>query len=59
MGGHCLTDKIKGKTVTRYVRQSVVPEAMKMSQRCQKLWKLLRQLSQVNWQILKQKAEKS
>lgn len=57
MSGYCLTGKVKGKTVTRYVRKNVVPEAKAMSAKCQKLWKLLRALSEVNWEILKQKAE--
>lgn len=57
MGGHCLTDKVKGKTVTRYVRKSVAAEAIQMTRKTQKLWKLLRKLSGVNWEILKQKSQ--
>lgn len=57
MSGYCLTEKVKGKTVTRYVRKSIAPEAKAMSARCQKLWKLLRKLSSVNWEILKHGAE--
>jgi len=56
MSGYCLTDKVHGKTVTRYVRKSVVTEAQHMSAECQKLWKLLRALSRINWEILKEKA---
>jgi hypothetical protein len=57
MSGYCLTDKVHGKTVTRYVRKSVAAEAIKMTQQTQKLWKLLRKLSGVNWEILKQKSQ--
>jgi hypothetical protein len=56
MSGYCLTDKIKGKTVTRYVRKSVVAEAQRMTFECQKLWKRLRSLSQIHWELLKLKA---
>jgi len=56
MGGHCLTDKVKSVTVTRYLRKSVVDEARRMTRQTQRLWKLLRALSRVNWEILKHKA---
>jgi hypothetical protein len=56
MGGWCLTDKVAGKTVTRYVRKSVIADAQRMSRNCQRLWKLLRQLSRVNWQLLQEKS---
>ncbi len=57
MSGYCLTDKVHGKTVTRYVRKSVANEAIRMTGQTQKLWKLLRKLSGINWEILKQKSE--
>jgi len=57
MSGYCLTDKVHGKTVTRYVRKSVATEAIQMTRRTQKLWKLLRKLSGINWDILKQKSD--
>lgn len=53
MGGWCLTDKVGGKTVTRYVRKSIVTEAQRMSRNCQQVWKWLRQLSRVNWELLR------
>lgn len=56
MSGWCLTDKVAGKTVTRYVRQCIVADAQRMSRNCQHLWKLVRQLSRVNWQILQEKS---
>jgi hypothetical protein len=52
MRGHNLTTKLAGKTVTRYLRKDLVPQARAMSQRYRKLWRLLTQLSQVNWQLL-------
>jgi len=52
MTGHNLTTKVKGKTVTLYVRKSSVPMALEMSKRYQKLWTLIQALSKVNWEIL-------
>ena len=52
MRGHNLTTKVAGKTVTRYVRSELVPQAREMIRRYQKLWRLLLQLSKVNWQLL-------
>ena len=52
MRGHNLTTKVAGKTVTRYVRSEFVPQAREMIRRYQKLWRLLLQLSRVNWQLL-------
>jgi hypothetical protein len=56
MSGYCLTDKIKGKTVTRYVRKSIVVEAQRMTAECQQLWKRLRALSRIHWELLQLKA---
>lgn len=56
MGGWCLTDKVGGKTLTRYVRKSIVTEAQRMSRNCQQVWKWLRQLSRVNWELLRDSA---
>ena len=52
MTGHNLTTKVKGKTVTLYVRKSIVPVALEMSKQYKKLWTLLQALSKVNWEIL-------
>jgi hypothetical protein len=52
MTGHSLTTKVKGKTVTLYVRKSMVPMALEMSKRYQKLWTLIQALSKVNWEVL-------
>jgi len=52
MTGHGLTTKVKGKTVTLYVRKDIVPKALEMGSRYRKLWTLLQALSKVNWEIL-------
>lgn len=52
MTGYNLTTKVKRKTVTLYVRKSIVPKALEMSRRYQRLWKLMQTLSKVNWEIL-------
>ena len=52
MTGHGLTTRVKGKTVTLYVRKDIVPKALEMGSRYRKLWTLLQALSKVNWEIL-------
>jgi len=52
MTGHNLTTKVKGKTVTLYVRKDIVPKALELGKRYQRLWKLMQALSKVNWEIL-------
>lgn len=54
MSGHNLTTKVNGKTVTLYVRKAIVPKALEMSKRYNKLWSLIQKLSKVNLEILKQ-----
>jgi len=52
MTGHNLTTKVEGKTVTLYVRKELVPKALEMGRRYQRLWALIQALSKVNWEIL-------
>lgn len=52
MSGHNLTTKVKGKTVTLYVRKDLVPKAREMSKRHRKLRIIIRELSNVNWEML-------
>jgi hypothetical protein len=52
MAGHNLTTKVKGKTVTLYVRKDIVRKALEMGSRYQRLWTLIQALSKVNWEIL-------
>lgn len=53
MSGHNLTTKVKGTTRTLYVPKRLVPQAVQMSRRYQKLWRLIQKMSQINWEILK------
>lgn len=52
MTGHSLTTKVKGKTVTLYVRKDIVLKALEMGRRYSRLWILIQSLSKVNWEIL-------
>ncbi len=52
MTGHNLTTKVEGKTVTLYVRKDIVPKALEMGRRYQRLWTLLQALSKINWEVL-------
>ena len=54
--GFYLTDKIEGTTVTRYLRKSIRREAQGMTKNHRRVRALLRQLSAVNFEILKLKA---
>lgn len=53
MTGHGLTTKMKGKTVSLYVRKGIVREAEEMTKRYRRMWLLLQKLSKLNWEILK------
>jgi len=50
--GYYLTAKVDGKSVTRYVRASIRQQAKAMTRRHVKVRELVRQLSQVNWELL-------
>ena len=52
MTGYNLTTKVQGKTVTFYARKDIVPKALEMGWRYQRLWTLIQALSKVNWEIL-------
>lgn len=52
-GGFSLTFKEDGKTRSKYIRTSMVDEVRRMTQRHQKLKALLKELSDLNWEILK------
>ncbi len=54
-GGFNLTTAEQGKTRTRYIRQGQVEEVRAMIERHRKLKELLKELGQVNWDILKVK----
>lgn len=50
---HNLTTKIKGKTVTRYVKKGIVPKVKKMTDRHKRVRALIQELSCINWELLK------
>jgi len=52
MTGYSLTTKVNGKTVTLYARKDIVPKALEMGRRYNRLWTLIQALSKVNWEIL-------
>src|SRR4030065_845589 len=52
MSGQSLTTKVERKTVTLYVRKDIVPKALEMGRRYQRLWELIQALSKVNWEFV-------
>jgi len=52
-GGFSLTTKERGKTRSKYIRNSMVGEVRKMTRRHQKVKKLLKELADLNWELLK------
>ena len=55
--GFNLTTKVDQKTVSRHIRKSVVEQVRRMTQRHQKLKRLIQELSETNWEIIKRKSE--
>jgi len=52
-GGFILTHKEKTKTKSRYIRVGMVDDVRRMTRRHQKLKNLLKELADVNWELLK------
>ena len=50
--GYHLTTKVARKTVTKYVRQELVPKVRVMTKNHLQLRKLLQRLSDINWRLL-------
>lgn len=50
--GYHLTTKVEQKTVTKYVRQELVPRVRAMTANHLKVRKLLQRLSEANWRLL-------
>ncbi len=50
--GYHLTTKVDQKTVTKYVRQELVPRVRAMTANHLKVRKLLQRLSEANWRLL-------
>jgi hypothetical protein len=57
MTGHGLTTKVKGKTVSLYVRKDITKKATEMTKRYKMLWLLIQKLSALNFEILKLEQE--
>ena len=53
MTGHSLTTKVKGKTITVYVRKHIAEKAKEMTKQYKMMWLLMQKLSRINWEILK------
>lgn len=52
-GGFNLTTAEQGKTRTRYIRKGQLEEVRSMIEQHRKLKELLKELGEVNWEILK------
>ncbi len=50
--GYHLTTKVEQKTLTKYVRQELVPQVRAMTGNHLKVRKLLQRLSEANWRLL-------
>lgn len=50
--GYHLTTKVKGKSVTKYVRKDQVKQVKTMTRNHLKVRELMRQISRINWQLL-------
>ena len=50
--GYHLTTKVNQKTVTKYVRQELVPQVRAMTQNHRKLRRLVQRLADTNWRLL-------
>lgn len=56
-GGFILTDKVKGKTKSRYIRVGMVDDVRRMTRRHRKLKSLLKELADANWELLKTQSQ--
>ncbi len=52
-----LTFKLNGKSKGRHIRKALIPTVREMTKRHQKLKQLIQELSEVNWELLKQSAD--
>ena len=53
MMNYGLTTKVDGKTVSRYVRKGWVPKVKKMTDRHKRVRMMIKELSDINWELLK------
>jgi hypothetical protein len=54
-GGFSLTTAKDGRTRTKYIRTNAVDEVRGMTERHRRLKELLKEISDVNWELLKAK----
>jgi len=52
-GGFILTHKERGKTKSKYIRAGMLNDVREMTKRHKKLKVLLKELAELNWEILK------
>ncbi len=55
--GFNLTTKVNQKTVSRHIRKSLVGQVRCMTRRHQKLKRLIEELSNTNWDVIKRESE--
>ena len=53
MMNYGLTTKVDGKTTSRYVRKAWVPQVKKMTDRHKRVRMMIKELSDINWELLK------
>lgn len=53
MMNYGLTTKVDGKTTSRYVRKAWVPQVKKMTDRHKRVRVMIKELSDINWELLK------
>lgn len=53
MMNYGLTTKVNGKTISRYVRKGWVPKVKKMTDRHKRVRMMIKELSDINWELLK------
>jgi hypothetical protein len=52
-----LTTKVEGKTVSRYVRKAWVPKVKKMTDRHKRVRAMIKELSDINWELLRHQSD--
>ena len=56
-GGFILTNKVKTKTQSKYIRKGMIDQVRRMTKVHKKLKGLLSELAEVNWELLKLESE--
>ena len=50
-----ITFKVQGVSKSRHIRKALIPTVREMTQRHRKLKQLIQEISDVNWELLKQR----